>query len=72
MQNTIVFGATSGIGKQLAKFLTQDGYTVVITGRRQELLEDIKKQIRKPTLSSHLMFKILKKANRFFKTLLVN
>jgi short-subunit dehydrogenase len=43
MQNAIVFGATSGIGKQLAKFLTQDGYTVVITGRRQELLEDIKK-----------------------------
>ncbi|NOY48582.1 MAG: SDR family NAD(P)-dependent oxidoreductase [Chlorobi bacterium] len=43
MQNAIVFGATSGIGKQLAKFLVQDGYTVVITGRRQELLEDIKK-----------------------------
>ncbi len=43
MQNAIVFGATSGIGKQLAKFLVQDGYTVVIIGRRQELLEDIKK-----------------------------
>jgi short-subunit dehydrogenase len=42
MQNAIVFGATSGIGKQLAKFLVKDGYTVVITGRRQELLEEIK------------------------------
>jgi short-subunit dehydrogenase len=42
MQNAIVFGATSGIGKQLAKFLVNDGYTVVITGRRQELLEEIK------------------------------
>lgn len=43
MQNAIVFGATSGIGKQLAKFLVQDSYTVVITGRRQELLEELKK-----------------------------
>jgi short-subunit dehydrogenase len=42
MQNAIVFGATSGIGKQLAKFLVRDGFTVVITGRRQELLEEIK------------------------------
>jgi short-subunit dehydrogenase len=42
MQNAIVFGATSGIGKQLTEFLVQDGYTVVITGRRQELLEEIK------------------------------
>lgn len=42
MQNAIVIGATSGIGEQIAKFLVKDGFHVVITGRRQELLEEIK------------------------------
>ena len=42
MQNAIVFGATSGIGLQLTKILLNDGYKVAITGRRLELLEDIK------------------------------
>ena len=42
MPNAIVFGATSGIGKQLAEFLIHDGYKVAITGRRLELLNKIK------------------------------
>jgi short-subunit dehydrogenase len=42
MPNAIVFGATSGIGKQLAEYLVADGYKVVITGRRLELLSEIK------------------------------
>jgi short-subunit dehydrogenase len=42
MLNAIVFGATSGIGKQLAAYLVTDGYKVAITGRRLELLNAIK------------------------------
>lgn len=42
MPNAIVFGATSGIGKQLAYFLVADGYKVAITGRRLQLLSTIK------------------------------
>jgi len=42
MPNAIVFGASSGIGKQLAVMLVSDGYTVAITGRRLSLLQDIK------------------------------
>ncbi len=42
MPNAIVFGATSGIGKELANYLVTDGYLVAITGRRLELLEEIK------------------------------
>ena len=42
MPNAIVFGATSGIGKQLAEFLILDGYKVAVTGRRLELLKEIK------------------------------
>ena len=42
MLNAIVFGATSGIGKQLSEFLVNDGFKVAITGRRLELLNEIK------------------------------
>ncbi len=41
-KNAIIFGATSGIGKYLADLLIQDGYTVGITGRREEKLIEIK------------------------------
>ncbi len=42
-KNAIVFGATSGIGKELAKLLVKDGYKVAITGRREEKLKEIQK-----------------------------
>ena len=42
MPNAIVFGASSGIGKQLALMLASDGFKVAITGRRMSMLEDIK------------------------------
>jgi len=42
MLNAIIFGGTSGIGKTLAMFLVNDGYKVAITGRRLELLNEIK------------------------------
>ena len=42
-KNAIVFGATSGIGKELAKLLVGDGYHVAITGRREDKLREIKK-----------------------------
>ena len=40
-KNAIVFGGTSGIGKELSKLLVNDGYNVLITGRRLERLEEI-------------------------------
>jgi short-subunit dehydrogenase len=43
MKKAIVIGATSGIGKTLAELLASDGYTVGITGRRAELLSEIKR-----------------------------
>ena len=42
MKNALIIGATSGIGKELSKLLVSDGYKVVITGRRAQLLEEIK------------------------------
>ncbi|MCP4884179.1 MAG: SDR family NAD(P)-dependent oxidoreductase [Flavobacteriales bacterium] len=42
-KNAIVFGATSGIGRELAKLLVKDDYKVLITGRRKVFLEALKK-----------------------------
>ena len=44
MKNAIIIGATSGIGKELAKLLVDDGFKVGITGRRTELLESLKSE----------------------------
>jgi short-subunit dehydrogenase len=45
MKKAIVIGATSGIGKGLAKVLVENDYIVGITGRRTELLENLKSEI---------------------------
>ena len=44
MKKAIIIGATSGIGRELAKLLTENGYLVGITGRRTELLTEIEKE----------------------------
>ena len=43
MKKAIIIGASSGIGKGLAELLAADNYKIGITGRRSELLGEIKK-----------------------------
>ena len=43
-KNAIIFGATSGIGRELAKLMVNDGYNVLITGRRIERLQEIQEE----------------------------
>ena len=44
MKKAIIIGASSGIGKGLAELLTENDYKVGITGRKTELLDELKKQ----------------------------
>ena len=44
MKKAIIIGATSGIGKGLAKILAENNYKVGITGRRTQLLDELKSQ----------------------------
>src|SRR5215213_7828598 len=40
----IIIGATSGIGKEMALRYAKQGHSVAITGRRENLLQELKKQ----------------------------
>jgi short-subunit dehydrogenase len=44
MKTALVIGATSGIGKELSNILVENGYQVIITGRRENLLAELKKR----------------------------
>lgn len=44
MQRIIIIGATSGIGKELAKLYTKDGNKVGVSGRRRQLLNELQQQ----------------------------
>ena len=43
MKKVIIVGASSGIGKELAKLLVKNNYKVGVTGRKTKLLDELKK-----------------------------
>ncbi len=45
MKKAIIIGATSGIGKELAKLLSIEGYSLGISGRRLHLLDELKAEL---------------------------
>ena len=46
-KTAIVTGASSGIGRALAIKLAENGYDLVITGRRTDRLADLEKELKK-------------------------
>src|SRR4029450_1495211 len=49
MRNTIIVGASSGIGRELARVLARHGYNVGLAARRVELLQEIARDIHTRT-----------------------
>ncbi len=45
MEKVVIVGATSGIGRELAKVMSGNGYAVGIAGRRKELLVEAKEDL---------------------------
>jgi 3-hydroxy acid dehydrogenase/malonic semialdehyde reductase len=43
----LITGATSGIGKSTAEIFAKNGHELIITGRRSDRLDEIKKQLEK-------------------------
>jgi NAD(P)-dependent dehydrogenase (short-subunit alcohol dehydrogenase family) len=46
----VITGAGTGIGKAAALALSQEGYAVVLSGRRKELLDEVAKQVKSRAL----------------------
>ena len=43
----LITGASSGIGRDMARYLSSLGYDLVILARRTELLEELKSELKK-------------------------
>lgn len=41
----LVTGASSGIGREMAKILSDMGYDLILVARRKKKLEELKKQL---------------------------
>ncbi|MEA3368953.1 MAG: SDR family NAD(P)-dependent oxidoreductase [Candidatus Ratteibacteria bacterium] len=52
MNKAVIIGATSGIGKELARVFSANGYEVGIAGRRTNLLEELSSELSTKTYIS--------------------
>jgi 3-hydroxy acid dehydrogenase / malonic semialdehyde reductase len=61
----LITGATSGIGEATAKLLAQNGYDLIITGRREDRLKLLEKELLKDTDVLSLHFDVRNKDEVF-------
>ena len=47
IMRALITGASSGIGKEMAKYLSSLGYDLVIVARNKKQLEEIKKEVNR-------------------------
>lgn len=54
MKRAIVIGASSGIGRELAKLLSRNGYAVGVMARRTDLLETLRHEVQGPLMAQSI------------------
>lgn len=54
MKKAIIIGSSSGIGMQLAQVMSKDGFVLGLTGRRIELLDNLKNQLSTQAYTKHM------------------
>ncbi|MGM0580427.1 MAG: SDR family NAD(P)-dependent oxidoreductase [Bacteroidota bacterium] len=57
-KTAFITGATSGIGRATALLLGQNGFRIIATGRRQERLDELEKELSKQTKIHTLNFDV--------------
>jgi short-subunit dehydrogenase len=66
----IIIGATSGIGRELAKQMSAHDYTVGITGRRTQLLDSLEQEMASTCFTSTMDLTNIPDSVSAFKALL--
>lgn len=70
MKKAIVIGATSGIGRELAKILAKNDYTVGLVGRRVKLLSELQKEITAKTFAKRIDISLTEDAIKLLERLI--
>ena len=58
MKTALITGATSGIGKATAIRLASEGFRLILTGRRQDRLDELSQELSKKTEVFTLKFDV--------------
>lgn len=69
MQTVLITGATSGFGYATAKLLSQNGFKLILTGRRKERLLSIRSEINTPLHIANFDIQKKEEVDKFFKEL---
>lgn len=67
MKTALITGATSGIGKETAKIFAKEGFNLIICGRREARLNELKEELGKKVEVLTLSFDVRDKAEVFKK-----
>ncbi|PRX40808.1 SDR family NAD(P)-dependent oxidoreductase [Salegentibacter salegens] len=67
MKTALITGATSGIGRATARALAREGINLVLCGRREERLDELKKELSKRVAVSTLCFDVRDREQVFNK-----